>query len=79
MMVTTVATDIGNNDDEGNDASSMTCDKGDNHNRDDGKDTCASTATTCASSMATTQPVVTRKCIERWRRCKEMRRDNQLA
>ena len=47
-MVTTVATDIDNNDDEGNDASSMTCDKGDNHNRDDGKDTCASTATTPA-------------------------------
>jgi hypothetical protein len=47
-MVTTVATDIDDNDDEGINASSMTCDKGDNHNRDDGKDTCALTATTPA-------------------------------
>jgi len=47
-MATTMATEVDNNDDKGNDASSTTCDKGDNHNRDNGKDACASTATTPA-------------------------------
>jgi len=48
MIETMMATDVDDNDDEGDDASSMTCDEGDNHNRDDGKDACASTATTPA-------------------------------
>ena len=48
MMATMMATDVDDDDDEGNDASLTTCDKGDNHNCDDGKDACASTATTPA-------------------------------
>ncbi len=72
---TTMVTDVNDNnddDDKGDDASSTRCDKGDNRNRNDGKDA-------CASAMATTQPVVRRRCVERRRPCKEMRRDNQLA
>ena len=69
---TTMATDVDDKDDVGNDASSTRCDEGDNRNRDDGKDA-------CASATATTQPVVRRRCVERRRPCKEMRRDNQLA
>jgi hypothetical protein len=41
----TMATDVDNDDDEGDDASSTMCDEGDNHNRDNGEDACASTAT----------------------------------
>jgi hypothetical protein len=37
-MATTMAADIDDDDDEGNNASFTTCDKGDNHNCDDGKD-----------------------------------------
>jgi hypothetical protein len=40
--------DVDNDDDKGNDASLMMCDKGDHCNRDNGKDACASTATTPA-------------------------------
>jgi len=69
---TTMVTDVDYDDDEGDDASSTGCDEGDNRNRDDGKDA-------CASAMATTQPVVRRRCVERRRPCKEMRCDNQLA
>ena len=43
---TTMATDIDDNNDEGDDASLTTCDKGDNRNCDAGEDACASTATT---------------------------------
>jgi len=43
---TTMTTDV--DDDKGNNASLTTCDKGDNRNHDDGKDACASTATTPA-------------------------------
>ena len=46
--VTTMAMDVDNNDDEGNDASLMMCDKGDHCNCDNGKDACASMATTPA-------------------------------
>jgi len=67
-----MATDVDDDDDEGDDASSMGCDEGDNRNRDDSEDA-------CALAMATTQPVVTWRCVERRRPCKEMRRDNQLA
>ena len=49
--MTTMATDNDDNNDEGDDASSTGCDEGDNRNRDDGKDA-------CASATATTQPVV---------------------
>ena len=45
---TTMTMDVDNVDDEGNDASSTMCNEGDNCNRDDGKDACASTATTPA-------------------------------
>ena len=45
-MVTTMGMDV--DDDKGNDASLTMCDEGDNHNRDDGKDACALTATTPA-------------------------------
>jgi len=47
-MATTMATDVDDANYEGDDASLMTCNEGDNHNRDDGKDACASTATTPA-------------------------------
>ncbi len=47
-MAMTMAMDVDDDDDEGDDASLMTCDEGDNHNRDDGEDACASTATTPA-------------------------------
>jgi len=67
-----MATDVDNDGDEGDDASSTGCDEGDKRNRDDGKDA-------CASATVTTQPVVRRRCVERRRPCKEMRRDNQLA
>ena len=63
---TTMATDVDDKDDKGNDASSTGCDEGDNRNRDDGKDT-------CASPTATAQHVVRRWPVERRRRCKEMR------
>ena len=43
-----MAMDVDNDDDEGDNASLMMCDKGDHCNRDDGKDACASTATTPA-------------------------------
>ncbi len=43
-----MATDVDDDDDEGDDASLTTCNKGDNRNRNDGKDACASTATTPA-------------------------------
>ena len=70
---TTMATDVNDDDDDkGDDTSSTGCDEGDNRNRDDCKDA-------CASAMATTQPVVRRRCVERRRPCKEMQRDNQLA
>jgi hypothetical protein len=45
---TTMATDVDDNNDEGNDASLTTCDEGDNRNCDDGEDACALTATTPA-------------------------------
>ena len=57
MTTTTMASDVDNNDDEGDDASSTGCDEGDNRNRDDGKDA-------CASATATTQPVVRRRRID---------------
>jgi len=69
---TTMATDVDDKDDKGDDASLTGCDEGDNCNRDDGKDA-------CASATATTQPVVRRWRVERRRRCEEMRRNNQLA
>ena len=69
---TTMATDVNDDDNEGDDASSTGCDEGDNRNRDDGKDA-------CASATAMTQPVVRRRHVKRQRRCKEMRHDNQLA
>jgi hypothetical protein len=47
-MATTMATDVDDDDNKGDDASSATCDEGDNHNRNDGEDACASTATTPA-------------------------------
>jgi len=47
-MATTMAMDVDDNNNKGNDASSTTCDKGDNHNRNDGEDACTSTATTPA-------------------------------
>ena len=53
---TTMATDVDDNDDEGDDASSTGCDEGDNHKRDNGKDT-------CASVTAMTQPVVRRRHV----------------
>jgi hypothetical protein len=56
----TMATDVDDNDDEGDDASLTGCDEGDNRNRDDGEDA-------CASATATTQPVVRRRRVERWR------------
>ena len=40
-MATTMATDVGNDDNKGDDAGSTTCDEGDNHNRDNGEDACA--------------------------------------
>jgi hypothetical protein len=40
-----MATDVDDDDNEGDYASSTTCDEGDNHNRDDGEDACASMAT----------------------------------
>ncbi len=58
---TTMATDLDDDDDRGDYASLTGCDEGDNRNRDDGKDA-------CASATATTQPVVRRRCIERRRR-----------
>ena len=67
-----MATDVDNDDDEGDDASSTGCDEGDNRNRDDGEDA-------CASATATAQPVVRWRRVKRRRRCEEMRRDNQLA
>ena len=33
----------------------------------------------CALATATTQPVARRQCVERWRWCEEMQRNNQLA
>jgi hypothetical protein len=65
MTTTTMAMDVDDDDDEGDDASSTGCDEGDNCNRDDGEDA-------CASATATTQPVVRRRCVERRRPCKEM-------
>ncbi len=61
-----MATDVDDKDDEGDDASSTGCDEGDNRNRDDGEDA-------CASATATTQPVVRRWRVKRRRRCEEMR------
>jgi len=40
-----MATDVDDNDDKGNDASSTTCNKGDNRNCYNGEDACALTAT----------------------------------
>jgi len=60
-----MASDVNDNNDEGNDASSTGCNEGDNRNRDDGKDA-------CTSATVTTQPVVRRRRVERRRRCKEM-------
>jgi hypothetical protein len=37
--------DVNDDDNEGDDASLTMCGKGDNHNRDDSEDSCASTAT----------------------------------
>ena len=56
-----MATDVDNDDDEGNDASSTGCDKGDNRNRDDGEDA-------CALATATTQPVVHNNQLARTKR-----------
>ena len=53
---TTMATDVDDSNDKGDDASSTGCNKGDNSNRDDGEDT-------CASATATTLPVVRRLCV----------------
>jgi hypothetical protein len=39
---TTMATDVDNDDDEGDDASLTGCNEGDNSNRDDGKSACTS-------------------------------------
>ena len=70
---TAMATDVNDDDDdEADDASSTGCDEGDNCNRDDGKDA-------CTLAMATTQPVVRRRCVKRRRPCKEMRCNNQLV
>jgi hypothetical protein len=69
---TTMAVDVDDDDDEGNDAISTGCDEGDNRNLDNGEDA-------CASATAKTQPAVRRRRVKRWRRCKEMQRDNQLA
>ena len=69
MMMTDVDKDDDNNDD---DTSLMTSDEGDNHNRIDGNNV-------CASATATTQPVVRWRRFERQRRCEEMQSDNQLA
>ena len=72
MSTTMMAMDVDDNDDKGDDASLTGCDEGDNRNRDDGEDA-------CASATATTQPVVRRRRVKRRRRCEEMRRDNQLV
>ena len=40
--MTTMATDVNDNDDKGNNARLTTSDEGNNRNRDDGKDTCVS-------------------------------------
>ncbi len=53
---TMMAMDVDDNDDEGDDASSTGCDEGDNHNRDNSEDT-------CASVTAMTQPVVRRRHV----------------
>ncbi len=47
-MAMTMVMDVDDNDNKGGEASLMTCNEGDNHNRNDGKDPCASTATTPA-------------------------------
>ena len=73
--------DINNDDDdkECSNASSMVCDKGGNHNRDEGKDLRINGNYACTLATATTQPVMRRRSVNRQRRCKEMQRDNQLA
>jgi hypothetical protein len=72
MTKTMMATDVDDDDNEGDKSSSTTCNEGDNRNCDNGEDA-------CALATETTQPVVRRRHGERRRRCKEMRRDNQLA
>ena len=47
-MTTTMAMEVYDDNDKGNDARSTTCDEADNRNRDDGEDTCALMATTPA-------------------------------
>jgi len=47
-MATMMATDVDDDDNEGDNISLTTCDEGDNHNRDDGEDACVSMATTPA-------------------------------
>ena len=42
----TMVMDVNNDDDEGDDASLTMCGEGDNRNRDNSEDSCASTATT---------------------------------
>ena len=58
---TMMAMDVNYDNNEGNDTSSMGCNKGDNRNRDDGEDA-------CASATAMTQPVMRRQRVERRRR-----------
>ena len=65
MTTTTMAREVDNDDNEGDDASLTGYDEGDNRNHDNGKDA-------CASVMATTQPVVRRRRVERRRPCEEM-------
>jgi hypothetical protein len=57
MTTTTMATDVDDNDDEGNDASLTGCDKGDNRNRNISKDA-------CALVKAMTQPIVRRRRVD---------------
>jgi len=45
MMAMMMATDVDNDDNEGDNASSTTCDEGDNRNCKTGEDACALTAT----------------------------------
>ena len=47
-MTTAMAMDVNDDDDKGDDASLTMCSNGDNHNRNDSEDSCASTATTPA-------------------------------
>jgi len=47
-MATTMAMDVDDDNDKGNNASLTMCDERDNHNHDDGEDACTLMATTPA-------------------------------